>query len=113
MNKMIKKISVLIMTVMSTVAVALPVLAAEAEEAAAGDGNVLGMKAIGAAVAIGLAALGGGLGMGITSSKAVEGIARQPEAQPKIQTAMMLALVFIETAIIYALVIAILIIFVL
>ena len=42
-----------------------------------------------------------------------EGIARQPEAEGKIRTTMMLGLVFLETAIIYALLVVILIIFVL
>ena len=46
-------------------------------------------------------------------SKSAEGIARQPEAEGKIRTTLMLGLVFIETAIIYALLVVILIIFVL
>lgn len=74
--------------------------------------NSTGMKAVAAAVAIGLAAMGGALGMGIAISKAAEGISRQPEASGKIQGLTMLGLVFIETAIIYALVVAILIVFV-
>ena len=72
-----------------------------------------GGKTIGSALAIGLAALGGGLGMGIATGKAVESIGRQPEAESKIRTMLMLGLVFIETAIIYALLVVILIIFVL
>ena len=47
------------------------------------------------------------------TGKSAEGIARQPEAQDKIRTTLMLSLVFIETAIIYALLVVILIIFVL
>ncbi len=70
-------------------------------------------KGMAAGVAIGLAALGGAIGMGILVYGSVVGIARQPEAEGKIRTTMMLGLVFVETAIIYALVIAILIIFVL
>ena len=62
---------------------------------------------------IGLAACGGGIGMGISGGKAAEGISRQPEADGKIRTNFMLGLVFIETAIIYALLVVILIIFVL
>ena len=72
-----------------------------------------GSKAIAAGVAIGLAALGGAIGMGISIGKSVEGISRQPEAEGKIRTTLMLGLVFVETAIIYALVVAILVIFVL
>lgn len=70
-------------------------------------------KALAAGIAIGLAALGGAIGMGMAISKSSEGISRQPEAEGKIRSSMMLGLVFIETAIIYALVVAILIIFVL
>lgn len=75
--------------------------------------NTLSAKAIAAAVAIGLAAAGGAIGMGVGIAKSVEGISRQPEAEGKIRTTLMLGLVFVETAIIYALVVAILIIFVL
>ena len=70
-------------------------------------------KALGAAIAVGLAAAAGAVGMGIAIAKSSEGIARQPEAEGKIRTNLMLGLVFIETAIIYALIVAILIIFVL
>ena len=71
------------------------------------------VKAISAAIAIGLAATAGAIGMAIAISKSNEGISRQPEAAGNIRTSLMLGLVFIETAIIYALIIAILIIFVL
>ena len=49
----------------------------------------------------------------VDSAKSAEGISRQPEAEGKIRTTMMLGLVFLETAIIYALLVVILIIFVL
>ncbi len=84
---------------------------AVSESAAAADST--GSKAWAAALAVGLAAAGGALGMGMAVSKTAEGISRQPEAEGRIRTAMMLGLVFIETAIIYALIVAILIIFVL
>ena len=51
--------------------------------------------------------------MSAAISKSVDAISRQPEAESKIRTALMLGLVFVETAIIYALIIAVLIIFVL
>ena len=74
--------------------------------------NAVGTKAQGAAIVVGLAAAAGAIGMGIAVAKAVEGISRQPEADGKIRTTLMLGLVFIETAIIYALIVSILIIFV-
>ncbi len=70
-------------------------------------------KSLGSGIAIGIAAAGGALAMGIAVSKAAEGMSRQPEASGEIRSAMMLGLVFIETAIIYALLAVILIIFVL
>ncbi len=83
------------------------------EEQQASDNDSTGSKAIAAGICVGIAACGAGIGMGITTAKSSEGISRQPEAADKIRTNMMLGLVFIETAIIYALVVAILIIFVL
>lgn len=79
--------------------------------AAASDSGTTG-KAIGAAIAIGLAALGGSLAMGNAIAKSTDGVARQPEAEGKIRTMLMLGLVFIETVVIYALIVAILIVFV-
>jgi F-type H+-transporting ATPase subunit c len=87
----------------------------------AGDGyvanaaadNTTGFKALASAIAIGLASCGGAIGMGIFGAKTSEGISRQPEADGKIRTSFMLGLVFIETAIIYSLLVVILIIFVL
>ena len=71
-----------------------------------------GTKAIAAGLAVGLAAAAGAVAMGIAIAKSAEGISRQPEAEGSIRTSLMLGLVFIETAIIYALIVAILIIFV-
>ena len=68
-------------------------------------------KMIGAALAIGLGALGPGLSMGILFSKVVEAIGRNPEAQPKIQTVMFLGIAFTEAIAIYALVISLMIFF--
>ncbi len=90
-----------------------PFAAAEATGLEAGQPDATAFKAIGAAVAIGLAAAGGAIGMGVSIAKSMESIARQPEAEDKIRGSLLLGLVFVETAIIYALVIAILIIFVL
>ena len=82
-------------------------------ESADSDGQVVAGKSTGAGIAIGIAAGGGAIGMGLAVAKSAEGISRQPEADSKIRTTLMLGLVFIETAIIYALLVVILIIFVL
>ena len=82
-------------------------------EAEAPADNSTGMKALAASIAIGLAGIGGTIAMGMAIAKSNEGVARQPEAAGKIQTQLMLGLVFIETVVIYALIVAILIVFVL
>ena len=62
-----------------------------------------------AAIGAGIAAFTGvGAGMGIATGKAVEGIARQPEAEKKIRTTLLLGLAFAETTAIYGVFIAIL-----
>ena len=59
------------------------------------------------------AGLGAGLGMGIATSKAVEAVGRQPEAQGKINSVLLLGLVLAESTAIYGFVVALLIMFVL
>ncbi len=86
---------------------------AETEAEADTSTSTTAAKAFASAIAVGLAAAGGAVAMGILGAKSSEAIARQPEAEGKIRTSMMLTLVFIETAIIYALLVVILIIFVL
>ncbi len=77
------------------------------------DAQSVSGKSLGSGIAIGIAAAGGAIGMGIAVGKSAEGVSRQPEAAGQIRSSMMLGLVFIETAIIYALLAVILIIFVL
>ena len=71
-----------------------------------------GLKSIAAALAIGLGSFGPALGIGILAGKAMEAIGRNPEAAPKIQTSMILAIAFAEAIAIYALVVALIIKFV-
>ncbi len=84
----------------------------EAEATISSEAEATKSKAIGAAIVVGIAAAAGAVAMGMSIAKSSEAIARQPEAEGKIRTTLMLGLVFIETAIIYALIVAILIIFV-
>ena len=123
MNSKFKKVPVVvIMLIMLWMAVPVPVSAAEADtpvpgkavtEAVETAADSTGNKAWAAAMCVGLPAAAGTIGMAWAISKSSEGISRQPEADGKIRTGLMLGLVFIETAIIYALIVAILIIFVL
>lgn len=57
-------------------------------------------------LAIGLGAIGPGLGMGHAVASAIEATARQPEAEGKIKTLMFIGLAFLEALALYALVIA-------
>ena len=65
-----------------------------------------------AALAIGLGAIGPGIGIGMLAGKAMEAIGRNPEATSKIQSNMILAIGLTEAISIYALVIALIIKFV-
>jgi F-type H+-transporting ATPase subunit c len=59
-----------------------------------------------AAIGAGLAVIGAGLGIGQVGGKAMEGIARQPEAASKIQTAMIIAAALIEGVALFGVVVA-------
>jgi F-type H+-transporting ATPase subunit c len=59
-----------------------------------------------AAIGAGLAVIGAGIGIGQVGGKAMEGIARQPEAASKIQTAMIIAAALIEGAALFGVVVA-------
>ena len=69
-------------------------------------------KFIAAGLAMGLGAVGPGIGIGLLGGKAMEALGRNPEAAAPIQTNMILAIAFAEAIGIYALVVAILIGFV-
>ncbi|MGI5990115.1 MAG: ATP synthase F0 subunit C [Lachnospiraceae bacterium] len=67
------------------------------------------MVALGAGLAV-LGALGAGIGIGIATGKAAEAVARQPEAQGKISSTLILGCALAEATAIYGFVIALLII---
>ena len=60
--------------------------------------------ALAAGLGLPLAVIGAGIGQGRAAAGALEGMARQPEAGAQIQIAMIIALAFIESLVIYALV---------
>lgn len=76
-----------------------------AEEGAAAAGDKGGLFYIAKALAIGLAAIGGALGQGKLVASALEGIARNPGAAGQIQTPMILGVAFVESLVIFALII--------
>lgn len=79
-----------------------PLLQAAAEATSNGTGLAL----IGAALGAGLAVVGAGLGIGRIGGQAVEGMARQPEAAGKIQTAALILAALIEGVALFGAVIA-------
>ena len=101
MNRIISAFSFLVVAFF-----ALPAFAADAAAAS----SYLGYIAIGASLAIGLAAAGGGIGQGRAASAALEGIARNPGAAGKLNGPMILGLALIESLVIYAFVIAIMLV---
>ena len=102
-----KKIVAVVVGWVTFVAAPTLALAAETVGGMAGRDSFLAPAlAIAAGLAIGIAAMGGGLGQGRAAAAALEGISRNPEAASKIQTPMIIALALIESLVIYALVIA-------
>jgi F-type H+-transporting ATPase subunit c len=65
------------------------------------------IKFLAAGLAMGLGALGPGIGIGILGYGAMQGLARNPEARGPIQTNMILAIALAEAIGIYALIVAI------
>lgn len=74
--------------------------------------NVDQFKSLAMGLAMGLGAIGPGIGIGILVGKALEAIGRNPEAEGKVRTNMILGIAFAEALAIYALVIALIIRFV-
>jgi F-type H+-transporting ATPase subunit c len=72
---------------------------------------VAAASVVSAGLAVGLAAIGPGMGQGTAAGYAVEGIARQPEAEGKIRGALLLSFAFMESLTIYGLVVALALLF--
>ena len=70
------------------------------------------MKLLAAAIAIGLGAIGPGVGIGVLGAAAMSAIGRNPSASGVILTNMILAIAFAEAIAIYALIVAFLLLFV-
>jgi len=82
-----------------------------AAEGGAGMIPVMQWTVLAAGLAIGLGAIGSGIGMGTAIGGACEGTSRNPEAGGRILTTMIIGLAMIESLTIYALVIALILLF--
>ncbi len=118
MKNSIKAISLILILVATIGVLFVPskVYAADADTQVAvetNDKDVTVAKSYAAAIVVAAVAAAGAIAMGLAISKSADAASRQPEIASKIQTLMMLGLVFVETAIIYALIVAIFIVFIL
>ena len=75
------------------------------------DSIVSAASVVAAAIAVGFAGLVPGIGQGNAAGQAVEGIARQPEAEGKIRGTLLLSLAFMESLTIYGLVVSLSLLF--
>ena len=98
-----KKITTILLTFAGVLLFAAPAFAAQHSE---GGIASLGSLAFAAAFCMGLAALGGTTGQSRTAAAALEGIARNPQSAPKVQTPMIIALAMIESLVLFSFVIA-------
>ena len=106
-----KKLMIAGMTLLFTLGLASLAMAAEAAGGGAGLGGFFSAAMIAAGFGIGIAAFGTGIGQGLAVKSSVEGIARNPEASGKITVTMLIGLAMIESLCIYALVIALIILY--
>jgi F-type H+-transporting ATPase subunit c len=109
-----KKITAIMLLVLGLMLLATAVFANEAAAPAAADAakfGFYGTVAFASAIGIGIAALGTGIGMGLGIGRAVEGIARNPEASGKIMTTMIVGLALIESLAIYTLVVVLILLY--
>ena len=111
-----KKITAIMLLVFGLMLMASAVFAAETAAPAAAGSDAAKMSfyasvALASAIGIGIAALGTGIGMGMGIGRAVEGIARNPEASGKIMTTMIVGLALIESLAIYTLVVVLILLY--
>ena len=92
---------------LSAAALVTPTAAHAAEDAV----WIPALSAVGAGFAIGLAAIGSGVGQGIASGRCIDGISRQPEVADDLRGVLLLSLAFMESLTIYGLVIALVLLF--
>jgi len=103
-----KKVFMLGLVIIANLVLAGLVFAAEA---AGGKVGVMQYTVLAAGLAIGLGAIGSGIGMGTAIGGACEGTSRNPEAGGRILTTMIIGLAMIESLTIYALVVALILMF--
>jgi F-type H+-transporting ATPase subunit c len=106
-ERMVRRILVLAGAV-TALLLGSPLLAMAQQGASSGgeSGVRAGLIALGAGLAIGIGALGCGLGQGRLAASAMESLGRNPNSEPQIRTWMIVGLAFVESLSLYALLIA-------
>ncbi len=94
-----------------TIALSLTAGIALAADVSAGAASIVSYTMLAAGLAIGLGAIGSGIGMGTAIGGACEGTSRNPEAGGRIMTTMIIGLAMIESLTMYALVVALILLF--
>ncbi len=94
----------MLVALVASLGVSAVAFASDAAGAVAGGASLTG---VGAAIALGIAALGGALGQARVAAAALEGIGRNPAAAGKVFVPMIIGLALIESLVLYAFVIAI------
>jgi F-type H+-transporting ATPase subunit c len=112
-KRMKKKLSIVLLVLLLVVLLAPVVFAQEAATSPdAAKLNYYAYAAIACGIGVGIAALGTGIGQGMGLKGATDGIARNPGASGKITTTLIIGLAMIESLCIYALVVALILLFV-
>lgn len=99
------KLKYLFFSMLAVAIMALPALAQAGAGAPDNESTISAYKALGGGILFGLAAGLGGIGQGKIGAAALEGAARNPGAAGQLQTMMILGLAFVESLVIFALVI--------
>lgn len=105
-------LSFVMLCLLAPLALAEEAVAPEAQQGGYNKLFYYGLAAVGCGIAIGFGALGAGIGQGIGTSKACEGIARNPATAGKVTTTLIIGLAMMESLTIYALVVVLIILFV-
>lgn len=109
-KNIISFLSFLLVMGISAIAFAQPAEFNAQEVVTRGLADDFGLIALAAGLGIGIAALGGSLGQSRAAATALEGIARNPGAAGQIRGPMILGLALIESLVIYALIISLLLV---
>ena len=106
-----KKLVISLLVTVGVLAVSAVAFAQTADPAAVAKADISKWAALAGGLGIAIAAFGGALGQGRAAAAALDGIARNPSAADKLFTPMILGLALIESLVIYALIIAFVLVF--